>query len=263
MRSAAGHAAVCYGVNVKRASVVLVQATAGMMLAVAASRLAPTWATSIAWPAAAAVLAWLVAKPWHATRRMGVLLVASLLVALSGWQAQIGMAGATMDETVVDLTAASPQPHALYGSVRGYLRAGFAMDEYDVPEGGRPDQSKDPAAVLLAMAGTAEGPIAVRDRLIFARVPKGTQPSSHVVQLRGRFSDAPAQIVATLTSEPQAAVHAQILDTLAAPPQPGVTLALAAIFAALAAAGFFFAASTLKIGGGEHCSPPPRTTASA
>lgn len=148
-----------------------------------------------------------------------------------------------------DLTR-EPLPVALppWISAHGYLHTGSALDEYDVPLGEHPDQSRPPAAILVPFLG--HPPSATREAvhqegpILVARIPADTQDGAIPVTLRGRVRPLPEGLLATLVDlEGDGHGRGVLLDTAAAPDLRAAALAsIAALLALLLAAGCFLAA---------------------
>ncbi len=196
-------------------------------------------------PAIAAVVA---ASVLVALRRSAALVVlAGALMAVSGFTA--ARARLLLDVTrgleggwpEIDLTTDGiPERLPEYVELRGYFRDAWTLDEYAVAEGGRPDQSKPPVAVLLPFVGTQEDVVVYDGPIVIARVEPGRRATGGIAVIRGKTSTVAPELVASLVQIAGAEledVDAVLIDTFARPTRREAWTNLAFTFVALAIAG--------------------------
>ena len=150
-----------------------------------------------------------------------------------------------------------PQPVPPYAQVSGFVHHGWTLDEYAVQQGGLPDQSSPPIAVLVPVVGSAPAqddpkeqanPVAPGVAVVIARVaPSATYPQATPTVLKGKTQPLDPDVLATLVQVQGDAsqIDGVLLDTLAIPSRQDAWLELGLAFIALLVAmvcGFVAAA---------------------
>lgn len=176
-------------------------------------------------PAACGVLAGAVVlavrRSWP---RAAVVAVGVAMAVFAAHRAMVVWAAAQQAErlSVVDLvTEDPPSVPPPYMAVRGVVRGGMRLSEYDVPPGEVPDQSAPPEAVVAVMTPTADATQRTRGTVILVRLaPTEIGPDDAVRTVRGKVTEAPAaarDVLVHIDGTPAEDLHVLLVDTLDMP----------------------------------------------
>lgn len=184
--------------------------------------LAPT-GPMLAVPAAAAVLAAFACRGRAgrtATWMFGFVL-ASVSVLAAARARELADAALRFDAWPRIELAREPMPATppRFVEVTGILRDGFVLAEYDVPQGGIPDQSRPADAVLVPMTGSADPKVELEGAIVVARVRAADQGDA-TVTVRGRTEPLAPELLRTLvdlSGGDAGEVSGVLVDTLVVP----------------------------------------------
>jgi len=113
--------------------------------------------------------------------------------------------------------AAIPDPPPRFITVKGYFRSASALEEYDPPDGEKPDQSKPALAVLVPFLGTRDAVVEQRGPVVIARVTPGRELAEDLQTLRGATAPLPNAVLSTLVRTTGTSRPGILLDTLDEP----------------------------------------------